>query len=67
MNNMTYKEQSIRLSGLLALLKYQITRTGEFVADQSVQIFGGRGIILNNLRNYSNWNGKKNRSIPQNQ
>lgn len=44
MNNMSYKEQSIKLAGPIALLKYQCTRMNNLVADHSVQIFGGRGI-----------------------
>jgi alkylation response protein AidB-like acyl-CoA dehydrogenase len=44
MNNHTYMEQATVLAGPLALLKYQCTRVAHLVADQSVQIFGGRGI-----------------------
>jgi len=44
MNNMDYKTQTKELAGPIALLKYQATRVGEMVSDESVQIFGGRGI-----------------------
>eukprot|EP00933_Yihiella_yeosuensis_P001533 TRINITY_DN10252_c0_g1_i1.p1 TRINITY_DN10252_c0_g1~~TRINITY_DN10252_c0_g1_i1.p1 ORF type:complete len:530 (+),score=105.16 TRINITY_DN10252_c0_g1_i1:124-1713(+) len=44
MNTMPYKEQSIKLGGPIALLKYQATRAGQVMADESVQMFGGRGI-----------------------
>jgi alkylation response protein AidB-like acyl-CoA dehydrogenase len=44
MNKMSYAEQSEKLAGPIALLKYQCTRTANMVADKSVQIFGGRGI-----------------------
>eukprot|EP01124_Arcella_intermedia_P008091 TRINITY_DN1504_c0_g2_i1.p1 TRINITY_DN1504_c0_g2~~TRINITY_DN1504_c0_g2_i1.p1 ORF type:complete len:510 (+),score=114.53 TRINITY_DN1504_c0_g2_i1:123-1652(+) len=44
MTKMSYKEQSTMLAGPLALLKYGLTRTGTKVADEAVQIFGGRGI-----------------------
>merc|ERR1719378_245700 len=44
MDTMPYKEQSAKLGGPIALLKYQATRAGTLVADESVQMFGGRGI-----------------------
>eukprot|EP01124_Arcella_intermedia_P008090 TRINITY_DN1504_c0_g1_i1.p1 TRINITY_DN1504_c0_g1~~TRINITY_DN1504_c0_g1_i1.p1 ORF type:complete len:525 (+),score=85.20 TRINITY_DN1504_c0_g1_i1:40-1575(+) len=44
MNQMSYKEQAIHLAGPLALLKYGLTRTASKIADEAVQIFGGRGI-----------------------
>merc|ERR1719378_1121078 len=44
MDTMPYKEQSVKLGGPIALLKYQATRAGTLVADGSTQIFGGRGI-----------------------
>jgi len=44
MDTMPYKEQSQKLGGPIALLKYQSTRAGTLVADESVQMFGGRGI-----------------------
>merc|ERR1719160_1993977 len=44
MNVMPYKEQSEKLGGPIALLKYQCTRAGTVVADEAVQMFGGRAI-----------------------
>jgi len=44
MDTMPYKEQSEKLGGPIALLKYQSTRAGTLVADEAVQMFGGRGI-----------------------
>jgi len=44
MNNMTYEEQAVQLSGPISLLKYQATRVSHNVADEAVQIFGGRGV-----------------------
>jgi len=44
MDTMPYREQSEKLGGPIALLKYQTTRAGTLVADEAVQMFGGRGI-----------------------
>lgn len=44
MDTMPYKDQSAKLGGPIALLKYQSTRAGTLVADEAVQMFGGRGI-----------------------
>ena len=44
MNVMPYKEPSEKLGGPIALLKYQSTRAGTVIADEAVQMFGGRGI-----------------------
>merc|ERR1712083_1145764 len=44
MNTLPYKEQSAKLGGPIALLKYQATRSGTLIADEAVQMFGGRGI-----------------------
>lgn len=44
MTQMTYKEQSVKLAGPIALLKYFTTKVGTFVSDESCQIFGGRAI-----------------------
>ncbi|TFY74076.1 hypothetical protein EWM64_g9936 [Hericium alpestre] len=44
MNNMTYKEQSQKLAGQIALLKMHCTQTAQETARDAVQIFGGRGI-----------------------
>lgn len=44
MNHHTYKEQSLKLAGQIALLKYKCTRAAHVISDHAVQIFGGRGI-----------------------
>jgi alkylation response protein AidB-like acyl-CoA dehydrogenase len=44
MCNMPYLEQSVKLAGPIALLKYQVTRVAHNVSDDACQIFGGRGI-----------------------
>lgn len=44
MDTMPYEEQVMKLGGPIALLKYQATRACTLVADEGVQMFGGRGI-----------------------
>ncbi|KAI8809495.1 acyl-CoA dehydrogenase/oxidase [Cladochytrium replicatum] len=44
MTKMSYKEQSAKLAGPIALLKLQSTRVAGYVADESCQILGGRAI-----------------------
>ena len=44
MNKMSYRQQSKYLAGPIALLKMQCTRTEQTIADEAVQIFGGRAI-----------------------
>lgn len=44
MKHMTYKEQTKKLGGPIALLKLQTTRAAHNVQDHAVQILGGRGI-----------------------
>ncbi|KAA1467460.1 acyl-CoA dehydrogenase NM domain-like protein [Dentipellis sp. KUC8613] len=44
MNNMSYKEQSQKLAGSIALLKMYCTQSAQETAKDAVQIFGGRGI-----------------------
>ncbi|KAH6697025.1 medium-chain specific acyl-CoA dehydrogenase [Plectosphaerella plurivora] len=44
MNNMPYKEQAKHLGGPIALLKMSSTRAAHEVADEAVQIWGGRGL-----------------------
>lgn len=44
MNNMDYGQQSKLLGGPIALLKYHATRCAHEVADDAVNIFGGRGL-----------------------
>lgn len=42
MNKMSYREQAQHLAGQIALLKMHSTRVAHDVADDAVQIFGGR-------------------------
>ena len=44
MNNMTYAEQSKHLGGPIGLLKSYSTRCAHDIADEAVNIFGGRGL-----------------------
>jgi len=44
MNHMSYAQQSQLLSGPIGLLKAFATRSAHEVADESTNIFGGRGI-----------------------
>jgi alkylation response protein AidB-like acyl-CoA dehydrogenase len=44
MCNMSYKDQTKHLGGPIALLKYHVTRAAHEIADEAVQIFGGRGL-----------------------
>ena len=44
MNVMSYEKQTKELGGPIALLKFNVTRTAQMVADNSCQIFGGRSI-----------------------
>ena len=44
MNQMTYELQTKNLGGPIGLLKYYATRNAHEVADEAVNIFGGRGI-----------------------
>ena len=43
-NIKTYKEQSRNLAGQIAFLKMQSTRFAGDIADDAVNIFGGRGL-----------------------
>lgn len=49
MCNMSYAQQSISLAGPIALLKTFATRAAHEIADESVQIFGGRGITKSGM------------------
>jgi len=49
MCNMTYKEQSRNLAGQIAFLKMQSTRFAGDIADDAVNIFGGRGLTKTGL------------------
>lgn len=44
MCNMPYKEQSKHLGGPIGLLKTSCTRAAHEIADEAVQIWGGRGL-----------------------
>ena len=44
MNNMSYKDQNTHLGGPIGLLKSFTTRCAHDVADDAVNLFGGRGI-----------------------
>merc|ERR1711870_87012 len=43
MNTMSKEEQNARLGGHIALLKVQSSKTAEFCARESLQVFGGAG------------------------
>jgi alkylation response protein AidB-like acyl-CoA dehydrogenase len=49
MCNMSYAQQSVSLAGPIALLKTFATRAAHEIADESVQIFGGRGITKSGM------------------
>ena len=49
MCNMSYKEQSKHLGGPIGLLKMSCTRAAHEIADESVQIFGGRGVTQSGM------------------
>jgi alkylation response protein AidB-like acyl-CoA dehydrogenase len=44
MCHMPYKQQAIHLAGPIAMLKMSVTRAGHEIADEAVQIWGGRGL-----------------------
>jgi len=46
---MSYEEAAFELAGDVSLLKYSCTRVATLVADESVQIFGGRGITATGM------------------
>ncbi|KAG4216745.1 hypothetical protein PC116_g34774, partial [Phytophthora cactorum] len=49
MCHMPYKQQSQHLGGPIGLLKMSITRAAHEIADESVQIFGGRGLTQSGM------------------
>ncbi|XXH03894.1 hypothetical protein Hte_010302 [Hypoxylon texense] len=49
MCNMPYKQQAQHLGGPIGLLKMSITRAAHEVADEAVQIFGGRGLTQSGM------------------
>jgi alkylation response protein AidB-like acyl-CoA dehydrogenase len=44
MNNLSYANQNKLLGGPIALLKFHATRGAHEIADEAVQIFGGRAL-----------------------
>ncbi|KAI9881897.1 MAG: hypothetical protein M1823_006391, partial [Watsoniomyces obsoletus] len=52
MNNMSYAQQSKLLGGPIGLLKSFATRAAHEVADDAVNIFGGRGITQTGMGRY---------------
>lgn len=49
MNNMPYSEQAKHLGGPVGLLKMSITRAAHEIADESIQIWGGRGLTQSGM------------------
>ncbi|RYP60210.1 hypothetical protein DL770_010039 [Monosporascus sp. CRB-9-2] len=49
MCNMPYKEQSKHLGGPIGLLKMSVTRAAHEIADEAMQIFGGRGLTQSGM------------------
>lgn len=49
MCNMKYSEQSDKLAGPIALLKYNMTRVLHDVSDDACQIFGGRALTKSGM------------------
>lgn len=52
MTQMDYKQQSQLLAGPIALLKMAATRASHDVADEAVQIFGGRALTASGMGRY---------------
>lgn len=49
MTTMTYAEWNKKLAGPISLLKMSSTRAAHEIADEAVQIFGGRGITATGM------------------
>ncbi|KAI2625735.1 acyl-CoA dehydrogenase NM domain-like protein [Hypoxylon sp. NC1633] len=49
MCNMPYRQQSQHLGGPIGLLKMSVTRAAHEIADEAVQIFGGRGLTQSGM------------------
>lgn len=57
MCNMPYSQQSKYLGGPIGLLKMSVTRMAHEIADESVQIWGGRGLTQSGMgRTIENFN-----------
>jgi len=52
MTQMEYLEASVKLSGQIALLKYELTKSGELLSNEAAQIFGGRAITRTGMGKY---------------
>lgn len=52
MCNMPYKQQAQHLAGPIGLLKMSCTRAAHEIADESVQIWGGRGLTQTGMGKY---------------
>ncbi|KAK5992278.1 Acyl-CoA dehydrogenase apdG [Cladobotryum mycophilum] len=52
MCHMPYKQQARHLAGPVGLLKMSITRAAHEIADESVQIFGGRALTQSGMGKY---------------
>eukprot|EP00658_Telonema_sp_P-2_P004090 TRINITY_DN11531_c0_g1_i7.p1 TRINITY_DN11531_c0_g1~~TRINITY_DN11531_c0_g1_i7.p1 ORF type:complete len:218 (-),score=67.36 TRINITY_DN11531_c0_g1_i7:430-1083(-) len=49
MNSMSYEDQNAKLGGMIALLKYETTRTATLVCDNCVQLLGGRAVTRHGM------------------
>jgi alkylation response protein AidB-like acyl-CoA dehydrogenase len=49
MNNMSYADQATHLAGPIGLLKMFATRSAHEIADEAVQIFGGRALTQSGM------------------
>lgn len=49
MCNMPYKQQAQHLAGPIGLLKMSTTRAAHEIADESIQIWGGRGLTQSGM------------------
>ncbi len=49
MNLLTYAQQAAQLSGPIGLLKSFATRSAHEIADEAVNIFGGRGLTQSGM------------------
>jgi alkylation response protein AidB-like acyl-CoA dehydrogenase len=51
MNQMSYEEQSTHLAGPIGLLKMHSTRCAREIAEDAVQVFGGRALTKTGMGN----------------
>ncbi|KAJ7472310.1 acyl-CoA dehydrogenase/oxidase [Mycena galericulata] len=49
MNNMSYAEMSSKLAGPIGLLKQFVSRSGQDIATDSTQVFGGRALTVTGM------------------